>query len=77
MPSIDSQGRLRDAARKMPAALEQPSTAGQLAAALNLPLNRVRSGVREMTEAGLVGEANGVFAVTLSGQQLTAAAAPA
>ena len=77
MPCIDSNGQLSEAARRILAALEQPRTIEQLAAALNLPLYRVRSGVREMAEAGLVGEANGVFAVTPRGRQLAAVATPA
>jgi predicted transcriptional regulator len=77
MPCIDSQGHLSDAARKILTALEQPRTVEQIAAALNLPLFRVRSGVREMAEAGLIGEKNGAFTVTPRGHELAAPAKPA
>ncbi len=77
MPCIDSQGHLSEAARNILAALAQPRTAEEVAAALNLPLYRVRSGVREMLEAGLIGKQNGAFAITPRGQELTAAAKPA
>jgi predicted transcriptional regulator len=74
MPCIDSQGHMSEAARRILDALEQPQTPENAASLLNLPLYRVRSGVREMVEAGLLSESNGTFVATPRGRQLAAEA---
>jgi DNA-binding IclR family transcriptional regulator len=58
MACIGSQGELTESARKMLTALEKPGKAEDVAVRTGLPLYRVRGGLREMSEAGLV-ELNG------------------
>ncbi|WP_062200395.1 hypothetical protein [Massilibacterium senegalense] len=53
---------LSENAKKLVAALEEKQqTPEEISATLGLPLFKVRSGLREMVEAGFVTEENGVY----------------
>ena len=54
MACVNPDGTLSASARAILAALEHSATAELVAAETNLPLFRVRSGLRELVEAGLV-----------------------
>jgi len=54
MPCISSDGSLSAAAKKVMAAMENPTTLEAVAASSGLPLYQIRSSVRELVEAGLV-----------------------
>ena len=69
MACIGSQGELTESARKMLVALENPATPDEVAARTELPLFRVRGGLREMAEAGLV-ETDGKYSITQLGRSL-------
>lgn len=71
MACIGASGELTDSARRLLAALDPPAAPDQVAAHIELPLYRVRSGLREMAEAGLV-EINdtGACAITPLGRSL-------
>lgn len=68
MACIGSQGELTESARKMLAALENSATPEEVAARTELPLFRVRGGLREMAEAGLVELKNGAYSATQAGR---------
>jgi DNA-binding IclR family transcriptional regulator len=54
MACVNPDGTLSASARAILAALEHRATAELVAAETKLPLFRVRSGLRELVEAGLV-----------------------
>jgi predicted Rossmann fold nucleotide-binding protein DprA/Smf involved in DNA uptake len=64
---INSDGTLVASARAILNASRKPSTPEQLATATGLSLYRVRGGLRELTYAGLVSEANGIYQLTEAG----------
>ena len=70
MACISSQGELTESARKMLTSLEEPGTAEDVAARAGLPLFRVRGGLREMAEAGLVELNSGIYSPTQRGLAL-------
>ena len=70
MACIGSQGELTESALKMLTALEKPGTAEDVAARTGLPLFRVRGGLREMAEAGLVELKDGAYSPTRRGLDL-------
>ena len=70
MACINAQGELTESAQKILAALDGPATADAVAERTNLPLFRVRSGLREMAEAGLVEAQEGVYALTGRGRSV-------
>ncbi len=70
MACIGSQGELTESARKMLAALENPATPEEVAAHTELPLFRVRGGLREMAEAGLVELKDSAYSATQLGRSL-------
>lgn len=70
MACIGSQGELTESARKMLTALENPATPEDLAMHTELPLFRVRGGLREMAEAGLVELKDGTYSTTQLGRSL-------
>jgi DNA-binding IclR family transcriptional regulator len=70
MPCIGSQGELTESALKMLTALETRGTAEEVAARTGLPLFRVRGGLREMAEAGLVELKDGAYLPTRRGLDL-------
>jgi DNA-binding IclR family transcriptional regulator len=70
MACIGNHGELTESARKMLTALERPGTAEDVAARSGLPLFRVRGGLREMSEAGLVELNGGAYSPTQRGLDL-------
>ena len=74
MPCIDSSGQMTEMARTMLAALENGATLSELAQKAGLALYRVRSGVRELVEAGLVEARNETYVLTETGQAALARA---
>lgn len=70
MACIGASGELTDSARKLLTALDSPASPEQIAARTELPLFRVRSGLREMAEAGLVNISDGAYAITERGRSL-------
>ena len=73
MACISSQGELSDSARKMLAALPTPSTPEQVASRTSLPLFRVRAGLREMAEAGLIELHDNLYLPTQRGRSFVPA----
>lgn len=61
MACISADGTLTASARKMLEALQQPATPEEVAQATGLPLFRVRSGLRELAQAGLIEEVEGRY----------------
>ena len=68
MACVGNHGELTESARKMLAALENSATPEEVAAHTELPLFRVRGGLREMAEAGLVELKDGAYSSTQSGR---------
>jgi predicted transcriptional regulator len=68
MACIGSQGELTESARKMLTALENSATPEEVAAHTELPLFRVRGGLREMRQAGLVELKDGAYLITQLGR---------
>jgi len=73
MACISSQGELSGSARKMLTVMETPATPEDVAARTELPLFRVRAGLREMAEAGLVELQDDAYSPTQLGRSLLAA----
>jgi predicted transcriptional regulator len=70
MPCIDSSGKPTESGRRILAALTNPTTLEDAARQAGLPLYLVRSGVREITRAGLIEEKNGLYVLTAAGRAL-------
>ncbi len=70
MACVNDQGELSDSARRMLTVMEHPATPEDVAACTELPLFRVRAGLREMDEAGLVELKNGSYIATQQGRAL-------
>ncbi len=70
MACVNGQGELSESARRMLAVMEHPATPEDVAARAELPLFRVRAGLREMAEAGLVELKDGAYAPTPLGRAL-------
>jgi predicted ArsR family transcriptional regulator len=68
MACVGSRGELTESARKMLAALKTPATPEDVATHTELPLFRVRGGLREMVEAGLVELKDGAYSPTELGR---------
>ena len=68
MGCINPDGTADPAARALLQALLAPRSPEELAAVAGLPLYRIRSGLRELGQAGLVEETSGRFALTTSGR---------
>jgi predicted transcriptional regulator len=77
MACVNNQGELSDSARRMLTALEVPATPEDVAARTELPLFRIRAGLREMVEAGLVELKDGVYTSTQRGRTLLLASSEA
>ncbi|GBC96960.1 hypothetical protein HRbin16_02773 [bacterium HR16] len=69
MACISADGTLTESARRMLGVLQHPASPEEVAQATGLPLFRVRSGLREMAQAGLVEEKEGRYALTEAGRQ--------
>ena len=68
MPCVKPDGTLELMAQAIVRALSTPRTAERVCEHLRLPLYRVRSTMRELLEAGLVAETDGVYGLTDSGR---------
>jgi predicted transcriptional regulator len=68
MGCINSDGTTDPAARALLRALQVARRPEDLAAEVGLPLYRIRSGLRELGQAGLVEEASGKFGLTTAGR---------
>jgi predicted transcriptional regulator len=66
---INPDGTLTPTAKAVIIALRTPSTPADLARVSNLPIYRVRSTIRELTESGLVLETDGKYQLTDSGME--------
>ncbi len=73
MACIGSHGELTESARKMLTTLQKQATAEDVAVRTGLPLYRVRGGLRELAEAGLVELKKGVYLPTKRGLGLLTA----
>jgi len=69
MPCVKPDGTLEPMAQAIVRALCTPRTVEGVCEHLRLPLYRVRSTMRELAEAGLVAETNGVYALTDTGRR--------
>ncbi len=68
MPCVSADGKPTESGRQMIAALKAGNkTAEDVGVASGMPLYRVRSGLREMVEAGLVSESDGSHTLTEQG----------
>ena len=70
MGCVNGQGELSDSARRMLMAMEHPAKPEDVAERTGLPLFRVRAGLREMGEAGLVELKDGSYIPTQQGRAL-------
>ena len=70
MACVNGQGELSDSARRMLMVLQHPATPEDVASRTELPLFRVRAGLREMAEAGLVELKDGSYTPSQQGRAL-------
>ena len=71
MACISPDGKPTESGTKMLNALKSGSTSPEdIAGETGLPLFRVRSGLRELSNAGFASEKNGAFEITESGNLL-------
>ncbi len=71
MACISPDGKPTESGTKMLSALKAGAgSAEEIAPKAGLPLFRVRSGLRELTQAGLVTETGGKYAITDKGKEL-------
>ena len=68
MPCVKPDGTLEPMAQAIVRALRTPRTVEAVCEHLRLPLYRVRSTMRELVEAGLVADRDGVYDLTDSGR---------
>jgi len=68
MPCVDGRGQLNEMAKKLLSAMADGSSLEQIAEKTGLPLYRIRSGTRELAEAGLVESANETYVLTEAGR---------
>ncbi len=69
MPCVKPDGTLEPMAQAIVRALGTPRTVQGVCDYLRLPLYRVRSTMRELFEAGLVAEKDGVYGLTDKGRR--------
>jgi predicted methyltransferase len=72
MACINPDGTLTPTAQAVIAALYTPTSAMDIGQTAGLPIYRVRATLRELGEAGLVGEKDGVFQLTETGKERAA-----
>jgi predicted transcriptional regulator len=70
MACVNADGTVTESGRAMLLGLKVPATAEALASTTGLPLFRIRSGLRDMAQAGLVVELEGAYRVTERGEAL-------
>ena len=69
MPCINPDGTMEPVARAILLVLRTPGSPEEVARQVSLPLYRIRSGLRELAESGLVVEREGTYALTAAGQE--------
>lgn len=69
MPCVKPDGTLEPMAQAIVRALSAPRTVEGVCEHLRLPPYRVRSTIRELVEAGLVAEHDGVYGLTDQGRR--------
>lgn len=69
MACISAEGTLTESGQKMLTALQNPATPEEVAQVTGLPLFRVRSGLRELAQAGFIAEVEGRYQLTDAGKQ--------
>jgi predicted transcriptional regulator len=69
MPCVNPDGTVSASAKAILTALQNIASPEQVATETSLPLFRVRSGLRELAEAGLVQPSEGGFALTDEGRK--------
>ena len=69
MPCVKPDGTLEPMAQAIVRALRTPRTVEGVCEHLRLPVYRVRSTMRELVEAGLVADRDGVYDLTDSGRR--------
>lgn len=70
MACVNPDGTLTPSALAVLKAVKQaPQNAEALAAVVGLPLFRVRSSLRELREAGLLSEMDGMYSITPQGEE--------
>ena len=68
MPCIDSSGHMTEIAGKILAAMADGTPLNEVAEKTDLPLYRIRSGARELVEAGLVETKGEAYVLTEAGR---------
>jgi len=68
MPCINPDGSLTESAKILLKAAHESLTPEDLAKKIGLPLYKVRSSLREMSEVGLIKETEGKFIITGKGK---------
>jgi DNA-binding IclR family transcriptional regulator len=68
MACVNPDGTLTGSALSMLKAIQEPSAPEQVAATTGLPLFRIRSGLREMSAAGMLREEDGKYRLTEMGR---------
>jgi DNA-binding IclR family transcriptional regulator len=68
MPCIDSSGHMTEIAGKILAAMADGTPLNEVAEKTDLPLYRIRSGARELVEAGLVEPKDAAYVLTEAGR---------
>lgn len=68
MACINPDGSLTPSALAVLRALETPATPAEIAQRAALPLFRVRGSLRELVEAGLLAEQEGIYSLTPQGR---------
>jgi DNA-binding IclR family transcriptional regulator len=68
MPCIDGSGRMTEMAGKILAAMAEGVALPEVAEKTGLPLYRIRSGARELVEAGLVEAKDETYILTEAGR---------
>ncbi|HUY51224.1 MAG TPA: FaeA/PapI family transcriptional regulator [Streptosporangiaceae bacterium] len=61
MACVTAEGTLTASGQRLLTAVAQPATAPEVAEVTGLPLYQVRSGLRELTVAGLIAETSGRY----------------
>lgn len=72
MGCVNPDGSITTSARQMLKLLREPHTPEAAATEAEQPLFKVRSSLREMIDAGLVTEDNGLYSATDAGLELIA-----
>ena len=67
MACISPDGELTDSGRKILSAAQEASVPEEIARASSMPLFKVRSSLRELTDAGFMKESEGKYKATPAG----------